>query len=159
VHPAPIRVNYKTVRALVPRLWDGDGSDGSGERPEIDLAIHIGMAGPRMFYSIERRGHRDGYKLEDVDGELLEDWPEEEEEEEDHDGNDDEKDGDGGEQEGGDGKERKPKKKKWIWAGLPKELLSDLDVEDVLRRWRRLSPVCFSFPPFFSFLSFSYNAS
>ncbi|KAL1837926.1 hypothetical protein VTJ49DRAFT_3246 [Mycothermus thermophilus] len=139
-HPAPIRVNYKTVRALVPRLWDGDGdapsSGGEKEedkRPQIDLALHIGMAGPRLFYSIERRGHREGYKMQDVDGEYLSDRPEEEEEEDDD--LPEEEDGErGGEEEG----ERR--KKRWIWAGLPKELLSDLDVEDVLRRWRGHSP-------------------
>ncbi|KAH6847446.1 hypothetical protein B0I37DRAFT_445699 [Chaetomium sp. MPI-CAGE-AT-0009] len=62
VHPAPIRVNYKTVRALVPQLWGLE---------RIDAAIHVGMAGPRLFYSIERRGHREGYNMPDVDGELL----------------------------------------------------------------------------------------
>jgi hypothetical protein len=41
------------------------------------------MAGPRPFYSIERRGHRDGYHHPDVDGEIVDseedrqkdDWP------------------------------------------------------------------------------------
>lgn len=33
------------------------------------------MAGPRLFYSIERRAHRDGYAIRDVDGELLGDEP------------------------------------------------------------------------------------
>jgi pyroglutamyl-peptidase len=38
--------------------------------------IHIGMATSRKFYSVERRGHRDGYEMRDVDGELLNDTEE-----------------------------------------------------------------------------------
>ncbi|GJC83953.1 pyrrolidone-carboxylate peptidase [Colletotrichum liriopes] len=67
VHPEAIRVNYQTVRALVPQLWD------PATHPRIDAAVHIGMAGPRLFYSVERRGHRDGYSFPDVDGNRLED--------------------------------------------------------------------------------------
>jgi hypothetical protein len=33
--------------------------------------IHVGMAGGRDFYSVERRGHRDGYFTVDVDGVIL----------------------------------------------------------------------------------------
>lgn len=76
-------MNYTTVRNIVPKLWnlgrdrDGDG-DGAAEPDQpplpppsqIDVAIHIGMAGPRLFYSIERRGHRSGYVMPDVDGEV-----------------------------------------------------------------------------------------
>jgi pyroglutamyl-peptidase len=51
------------VRGLVPSFYDT-------LRP-FDVVIHIGMAGPRPFYSIERRGHRDGYKHPDVDGEII----------------------------------------------------------------------------------------
>ncbi|KAK4451574.1 Pyroglutamyl-peptidase 1 [Podospora aff. communis PSN243] len=116
VHPEPICVNYQTVRSLVPKLWHLDGGndseDGSQPKPKkIDLAIHIGMAGPRLFYSIERRGHRDGYNMRDVDGELL-----------------------------GDDERRVRQGKDWVWDGMPAELLSDLDMEDVLERWRRYSP-------------------
>lgn len=32
------------------------------------------MAAGRDFYSVERRGHRDGYDLRDVDGRLLSDY-------------------------------------------------------------------------------------
>ncbi|KAI6780135.1 Pyroglutamyl-peptidase-like protein [Emericellopsis cladophorae] len=63
VHPEAIRVSYKRVGELVPTWWD---EDIEGRR--IDLAIHIGMAGPRPYYQIERKGHRDGYKSKDVDG-------------------------------------------------------------------------------------------
>lgn len=65
VHPQPIRVNYKIVRELVPSFWD------TYQGRKVDIAIHIGMAGPRPFYAIEHRGHRDGYKFADVDGEKL----------------------------------------------------------------------------------------
>ena len=34
------------------------------------MAIHIGMAGPRPYYQIERRGHQEGYKSVDVDGRV-----------------------------------------------------------------------------------------
>ncbi|KAK3900960.1 Pyroglutamyl-peptidase 1, partial [Staphylotrichum tortipilum] len=136
VHDKPIRVNYETVRGVVPRLWEGaaidsaggsgvEGGDGKGEdgkgggvqegegkeggiNPAIDLMLHIGMAGPRLFYAVERRGHRDGYVMGDVDGEVP--APREEV---------------------GEG---------WIWEGMPPELLTDVDVEDVLRRWRGHSP-------------------
>ncbi|RTE75213.1 hypothetical protein BHE90_010344 [Fusarium euwallaceae] len=97
VHPEPIRVNYRVVRDLVPTFY-------SGQR--VDVVIHIGMAGPRPFYCIERRGHRDGYKHTDVDGER----PDEEEER----------------KPGGD----------WPWRGLPEEIETELDVEDILARWQ-----------------------
>jgi pyroglutamyl-peptidase len=105
VHPGPIKVAYKTVRGLVPKLWDGR---------KIDFAIHIGMASGRRFYSVERRGHRDGYGMEDVDNELL-----------------------------GDHARKKIEGDKWIWHGLPETLLSDADIDDVWRRWRIALPVRF----------------
>lgn len=100
---------YKEVRELVPQLWDGR---------KIDLAVHIGMAAGRQFYSVERRGHRDGYAMKDVDDELL-----------------------------GDGARRAKEQENWIWHGLPHELLSDCDIDDVWKRWRLALPVCF--PPHF----------
>ncbi|PNP49267.1 hypothetical protein THARTR1_09982 [Trichoderma harzianum] len=66
VHPDPIRVNYKVVRELVPSLWE---ETYAGRK--IDIVIHIGMAGPRLMYQIESRGHRTGYKSPDVDGKHL----------------------------------------------------------------------------------------
>ncbi|OAQ72154.1 pyroglutamyl peptidase type I [Pochonia chlamydosporia 170] len=74
---------------------------------KIDIAIHIGMASPRPFYQIERRAHRRGYKSLDVDNELLDDGP-----------------------------EGKPDDAEWIWHGLPDEILTDLDIDDVHRRWQ-----------------------
>jgi hypothetical protein len=102
----------------VPQLWD------TTDKPEIDLAIHIGMAGPRLFYSLERRGHRDGYVMQDVDGEFL-----------------------------GDGERRVREGEDWVWSGVPAELESEVDVEDVLGRWRGYAPVSFlfSFPVYLSF--------
>lgn len=104
VYPEPIRVSYKVVRDLVPALWQGR---------KIDYAIHIGMASGRKFYSVERRGHRDGYMMRDVDNEFL-----------------------------GDAERRKQEQENWIWHGLPEELLSSVDVDDVWRRWRTALPVC-----------------
>jgi pyroglutamyl-peptidase len=81
--------------------------------------IHVGMAGGRDFYSVERRGHRDGYFMEDVDGLVL------------------------GDERGryGDGEEEK-----WVWAGCPEELETSVDIDDVWRRWRGALPVCLSRP-------------
>jgi hypothetical protein len=109
VHPEPVRVNYQTVRRLVPDLWDLEGRSG---RPRIDMAIHIGMAGPQPVYQIERRGHRDGYAMKDVDGEFLRDQ----------------------DRQAREGKD-------WIWHGMPKELETDFDLDDVLERWKKYSPV------------------
>lgn len=119
-HPEPIRVNYQVVRELVPKLWDGEG-ESSGEegnsttdgeekkkkKPKIDLMLHLGMAGPRPYYTIERLGHRDGYRGRDVDEELLDD-------EERH----------------------RLQREGWIWHGLPHDLETDLDLDDVVERWR-----------------------
>lgn len=60
----PVRVNYGTVRGLVPTLWDNP-------EQKVDYVVHVGMAGPQQVYSVERRGHRDGYDKQDVDGQLL----------------------------------------------------------------------------------------
>lgn len=112
VHPEPIKVSYQVVRSLVPKLWnlEGDGHDGGEKGPhspapkKIDLAIHLGMAGPRPFYSIERRGHRTGYNLPDVDGKRIE------------------------------GEDEK------FWDDVPDELLTDLDLDDVMKKWEKYSP-------------------
>lgn len=112
VHPSPIRVNYQVVRDLVPTFWDNP-------KLKFDYALHIGMAGPPIVYAIERRAHRDGYILKDVDGNLL-----------------------------GDDERQEKEGDNWIWHGVPNELLTDLDVEDVFKRWTEKSPVRVpSFPP------------
>ncbi|KAE8452722.1 hypothetical protein EG329_013981 [Mollisiaceae sp. DMI_Dod_QoI] len=65
------------------------------------------MASGRKFYSIERRAHRDGYHMRDVDNQFL-----------------------------NDELLHKRLGKEWIWDGLPTELLSAVDVDDVWKRWR-----------------------
>ncbi|KAM4054913.1 pyroglutamyl peptidase domain-containing protein [Hirsutella rhossiliensis] len=100
VHPEPVRVSYEAVRELVPAFWD----TYQGRR--VDVAIHIGMAGPRPFYHIERKAHRTGYASPDVDGKKLDDQ-------------DEAKRGDD-----------------WIWHGLPDEIETDLDLDNVLQRWQ-----------------------
>jgi pyroglutamyl-peptidase len=94
------------VRELVPALWQGQ---------KIDYAVHIGMASGRKFYSVERRGHRDGYVMRDVDNEFL-----------------------------GDAERRKREGTDWIWNNVPEELLSSVTIDDVWRRWRTALPVCVS---------------
>ena len=103
MHPAPVRVSYKEVRSLVPTLWEG---------VKIDYAVHIGMASGRKYYSVERRGHRDGYGMRDVDHELL-----------------------------GDEDKRKVQGEKWVWSGMPEELLTAANMEDVWQRWKAALPV------------------
>ncbi|KIW15502.1 hypothetical protein PV08_05548 [Exophiala spinifera] len=58
VHPSAIRVSYSTVSETVPELI---------RLHNPDLILHIGMAGGRDCYSLETRGHRDGYRIKDVD--------------------------------------------------------------------------------------------
>ncbi|RDA87343.1 hypothetical protein CP532_2662 [Ophiocordyceps camponoti-leonardi (nom. inval.)] len=137
VYPEPIRVSYRTVRKLVPTLWDDDDDDDDEEKKEeekkeeekggkkrrrhIDAAIHIGMAGPRAIYQLERRAHRSGYRNLDVDGAL----PEDDDEDTDDDDDDDDKKQDD---------ETKDQKSKG-----PAELTTELNLEDTLARWRNLS--------------------
>ncbi|KAI0453669.1 hypothetical protein F5B21DRAFT_278313 [Xylaria acuta] len=102
--PGAVRTSYEYTRDLVPKLWD------DAER-KIDYAVHIGMAGPQLVYQIERRGHRDGYNVADVDGKLLEDE-----------------------------RRHAEQGRQWIWHGAPHELSSDFDVDDVHRRWAGRSP-------------------
>ncbi|RDL29920.1 Pyroglutamyl peptidase type [Venustampulla echinocandica] len=102
VHPEAVRVSYNAVRDLVPKLWEGK---------KIDYTVHIGMASGRKFYSLERRGHRDGYVMKDVDGELL-----------------------------GDAERREKEGARWVWHGLPDELFTSVAVDDVWTRWRSSLP-------------------
>ncbi|RYP54911.1 hypothetical protein DL768_000475 [Monosporascus sp. mg162] len=104
VHPEPIRVNYEVVRGLVPKLWDDP-------KQKIDFAVHIGMAGPQPVYAIERLAHRDGYKIKDVDGNLL-----------------------------GDEERHRQEGEMWIWHDMPQEITTDLDIDDVYKIWVERSP-------------------
>ncbi|OTB03100.1 hypothetical protein M426DRAFT_187521 [Hypoxylon sp. CI-4A] len=99
----PVRVNYEVVRDLVPKLWDD-------ATRKVDYVVHVGMAGPQHVYSIERRGHRDGYDKKDVDGQLL-----------------------------GDEQRRKREGDGWI-CDVPAELVTDLDIDKIYQRWVDLSP-------------------
>ncbi|KAI0172040.1 peptidase [Hypoxylon sp. FL1284] len=81
------------------------------EQRRPDYVIHVGMAGPEHVYSVERRAHRDGYAKPDVDGRLLGDEQRRERE--------------------GDG---------WVWHGIPDELLTDLDLDRIYKRWVERSP-------------------
>jgi len=78
---------------------------------KIDYMVHIGMASGRRFYSVERRGHRDGYNMRDVDGEFL-----------------------------GDEERQKVEGDKWIWADVPEELETACNIDDIWRRWRIALP-------------------
>lgn len=41
-------------------------------RPGFDFILHIGMAGPRKYYTMETCAHRDGYVARDQAGESFE---------------------------------------------------------------------------------------
>ncbi|KAI0998825.1 hypothetical protein K3495_g9371 [Podosphaera aphanis] len=98
ITPDPIKVAYRAVRDLIPSLWD---------RKRADMAIHIGLAQDRDYYSIERLAHRDGYRMADVDGFMCP-----------------------------DSRGHMAADPNWVWYGLPEELKSDLDIDDVWKRWK-----------------------
>lgn len=105
--------------------------------------IHIGMASGRKWYSVERRGHRDGYVLKDVDGEICEDEARKGKEVNGEKykavpGNTEEKRTEG---EKLGVQDLEVEKEKWIWEGLPKEIETDIDVDEVWKRWRIALPV------------------
>ena len=68
---------------------------------------------------MERRGHRDGYVMGDVDGVVLGD--------------------ERGRYEDGDDEE-------WVWQGCPEELETVVDLDDVWRRWSQSLPVSLLYP-------------
>ncbi|KAJ5489457.1 hypothetical protein N7539_004347 [Penicillium diatomitis] len=65
VYHSPIRVAYATVREMVPRILEEYAATHDGQRP--DLILHIGIASPRPYYSVESLAHRDDYVITDVD--------------------------------------------------------------------------------------------
>lgn len=66
VHPEPVRVTYSAVRHLIPNLWQPNFEGVS----KIDYVLHIGMASTKKQYVLEKLGHRDDYKLLDLDEKL-----------------------------------------------------------------------------------------
>lgn len=66
VHPEPVRVTYSAVRHLIPNLWQPHFEGVH----KIDYVLHIGMASTKKQYVLERLGHRDDYKLLDLDEKL-----------------------------------------------------------------------------------------
>lgn len=66
VHPTPIPVAYAAVRERLPEILDDFAAAHGGRRP--DLVIHIGIASPRLYYSVETLAHRDDYHITDIDG-------------------------------------------------------------------------------------------
>lgn len=65
VHPTPIPVAYATVREALPTILK-DYAEQHGGRP--DIVLHIGIASPRPYYSVESLAHRDGYIITDIQG-------------------------------------------------------------------------------------------
>ncbi|KAL9600737.1 MAG: hypothetical protein Q9219_002978 [cf. Caloplaca sp. 3 TL-2023] len=98
VTATPIPAEYHLVRNAVPRLLFpqtpakarinvsapmGDALSLSLEdlllvdstvesRPRFDFVVHIGMAAPRKYFTMETHAHRDGYVARDEAGESLE---------------------------------------------------------------------------------------
>lgn len=66
VHPTPIPVSYATVREAIPAILKEYTDNHDGRRP--DLIIHIGIAAPRLYYSVESLAHRDDYNITDIEG-------------------------------------------------------------------------------------------
>ncbi|KAJ5884562.1 Peptidase C15 pyroglutamyl peptidase I [Penicillium tannophilum] len=66
VHPDPIPVAYSSVRESLPVILSDFATANQGRRP--DLVIHIGIASPRLYYSVEHLAHRDDYNITDIDG-------------------------------------------------------------------------------------------
>ncbi|KAL8836225.1 MAG: hypothetical protein Q9170_003002 [Blastenia crenularia] len=96
VKASPIPVQYRVVRDVVPRfvfpqtpaevavdvpsvlatstLASEDGRPAVStveRRPRFDFVLHIGMAAPRKYYTMETCAHRDGYIARDEAGETL----------------------------------------------------------------------------------------
>ncbi|KAL8930772.1 MAG: hypothetical protein Q9208_000313 [Pyrenodesmia sp. 3 TL-2023] len=97
ISATPIPVQYRVVREVVPQLVfphtppqatadvkrtpetdtiPSEGpfpEDAAAERqPRFDYILHVGMAAPRKYYTMETCAHRDGYVAKDDAGETLE---------------------------------------------------------------------------------------
>ncbi|KAI9808924.1 MAG: hypothetical protein M1827_007149 [Pycnora praestabilis] len=98
---SPIRVSYTSVLATLPQIYK--------QHPDVDIVLHIGMAGGRNYYTLETKARRDGYEMKDVDGRVL-------------------GDGDGEDDIRWRGRVKE-------WEECPEVLESEFDTEDVWRRW------------------------
>ncbi|KAL8757744.1 MAG: hypothetical protein Q9199_001997 [Rusavskia elegans] len=97
VKASPIPVHYRTVRDVVPRflfpqpqdkvamtrsyppsiptsLFQGllDANPTAEDKPRFDFVLHIGMAAPREYFTMEMCAHRDRYLGKDEAGETME---------------------------------------------------------------------------------------
>lgn len=89
-HPQPVKVSYAAVHDLIGQIYDNslflstlpvvksDGELAEVNSPQskiprlpFDAVLHIGMAGPRRYYAMERQAHKAGYNMPDVEGKLL----------------------------------------------------------------------------------------
>ncbi|KAI4104026.1 MAG: hypothetical protein L6R37_003508 [Teloschistes peruensis] len=90
----PIPVEYRSVRGVIPRIlfpdkalrglldepngpYPFDNAAAAGpaieeDKSSWDFILHIGMAAPRRYYTMETRAHRDGYVAKDQAGETME---------------------------------------------------------------------------------------
>ncbi|KAK3389084.1 hypothetical protein B0T20DRAFT_397397 [Sordaria brevicollis] len=142
VHPEPIHVSYKTVRALVPKLWapnfaDSD-SDSSSSVPTVttsEAPFSEQDANPENAEESEQEGKKPKYdfaihigmagpqprwaieRLAHRDGYALRDV---------------------------DGEFLRDKENQlrddWVWKGCPTELRTDLNLDVVLKKWRGYAP-------------------
>ncbi|KAI4173294.1 MAG: hypothetical protein LQ343_003005 [Gyalolechia ehrenbergii] len=93
IEASPIPVEYRLIRHVIPRFLfiqtpaqaavdsnrlalpfrDSPLADPTAEgKPRFDFVLHIGMAAPRKYYTMETCAHRDGYMARDEAGESLE---------------------------------------------------------------------------------------
>ncbi|KAL8941686.1 MAG: hypothetical protein Q9216_002099 [Gyalolechia sp. 2 TL-2023] len=92
IRASPIPVQYHLVRDVIPRFLfpqttaqaAADSSrlalpltdfplvdSAAGAKPRFDFVLHIGMAAPRKYYTVETCAHRDGYVARDEAGQSL----------------------------------------------------------------------------------------
>lgn len=93
IKASPIPVEYRLIRHVIPRFLfpqtpaqatldsnrlelpfeDFPLADPTAEgKPRFDFVLHIGMAAPRQYYTMETCAHRDGYISRDEIGESME---------------------------------------------------------------------------------------
>lgn len=141
VHPEPIHVSYKTVRALVPKLWapnfadsDSDSGSSSSVPTTSEAPFSEQLANPEnvkeesekkqpkydFAIHIGMAGPQPRWAIERLahrDGYALRDV---------------------------DGEFLRDKENQlrddWVWKGCPTELRTDLDLDVVLKKWRGYAP-------------------